>query len=59
MSFTGDVEVDFGGQSSQIDLDAGIMPVVVLDDGNDVGVPPDWPYAYSGWDIKVIHIFIF
>lgn len=26
--------------------------IQTIDDGLDVGVPPGWPYPYSGWDIK-------
>jgi len=46
--FTGDVEADFA-----------VDGVFVLDDGGfqDVGVPPAWPFPYSGWDIKTVYLF--
>ena len=64
LTFTGDAEKDFlsfGGV-----LKKG---VVTLDDptidafGNevlapDVGVPPGWPFPFSGWDIKNIYFQI-
>ena len=46
VAFTGDVERDFRGEA------------VIVDDGRDVGVPPNWPYPYSGWDIKDIRFVV-
>ncbi len=45
--FTGDAETDF----------SGIENVVAINDSLDVGVPPGWPFPYSGWDIKTVYFF--
>jgi len=46
--FTGDAEADFS-----------VDGVFVLDDEGfqDVGVPPGWPFAQSGWDMENAYFF--
>lgn len=48
LTLTGNVENDFVGAET-----------VVITDGTaaDVGLPPAWPYPYSGWDVKDVRFF--
>ena len=55
LSFTGNVERDFP-------LREGALPptvaVQVAVDGVDTGVPPGWPYMFTGWDFKDLRFVV-
>ena len=52
ISFTGDAEADFSGVEGVFALD-DTLPGFPL--GPDVGQPPGFPFAASGWDIKSVY----
>lgn len=45
VTFTGDASADFQGFDNQI----------TVTDDNDVGLPPFFPFPFSGWDINNVH----
>jgi hypothetical protein len=53
LSFTGNAETDFPKQvGAATNFAARRYPIIVENDLLDVGVPPAWPFAQSGWDMK-------
>jgi hypothetical protein len=53
LTFSGNAETDFPVQiGAATNFAARRYPIIIENDLLDVGTPPAWPFAQSGWDMK-------